>query len=217
MPATFTVALDDAMPAIDLASQVDLKVTVTPHGYTGNVNLTATGLSNGGIASSFGMNMLTLDGSTNATTTLTLKTGSSTAPKALPFSVDVFAAAGTASAPATLTVHSAITIHIPANANSLGGTQANPYKTAFGPYPIPITAPAGISAQNPVTVRFFNDDGVAHEIHASQASEGFDHDPGSIAPHSMDTFVRQVNAKDTYDFYLHDQLQPITIGRIVIQ
>ncbi len=215
--ATFTVSLDDTMPAVDLDSKLALTVTVKPNGFVGPVSLVANGLSTGGIAAMLGTSNLTLDGTTNATTTLNLETGTSTPPNALPFTVAAFAPAGTASVSATVTVNAAITIHIPKNVNQLGGTQQNPYTTAFGPYPIPITAPTGISTTKTVKVRFFNDDDIQHEIHASQQAQGFDHDPGPIDPHTMDTDVRQVNATGTYDFYLHDQNVPSTIGRIVIQ
>ena len=88
---------------------------------------------------------------------------------------------------------------------------------AFGDYPMNIIAPKDISAQKPLTVRFFNDDDVAHEIHAASNAQGFPHDPGPIAAHSMDGLVRKVNSKGLYDFYLHDQNAPKTIGRLAVQ
>ena len=49
------------------------------------------------------------------------------------------------------TVQSVITLHIPMGVNNMGGSVSNPVTTAYGPYPIKITAPQGLSAQNPVT------------------------------------------------------------------
>ncbi len=33
----------------------------------------------------------------------------------------------------------------------------------------------------------------------------------------MDSLVRKVNSKGLYDFYLHDQNAPKTIGRLAVQ
>jgi hypothetical protein len=126
-------------------------------------------------------------------------------------------ATGAKTATAKLTVKPAITIVIPKGVYQLGGTKDNPYKMAFGDYPMNVIAAPGISGQNPLTVRFYNDDDVPHEIHAANQSQGFPHDPGSIAPHSMDSLVRKVNAKGLYDYYLHDQNAPATIGRLAVQ
>jgi len=76
------------------------------------------------------------------------------------------------------------------------GSAQNPYTTAYGPYPIRIRAPH-ISSGNPIVVKFFNDDDVAHEIHAS--SPPSPHDPNPIPPHAADPFVRNVPAAGTYD------------------
>jgi hypothetical protein len=62
-----------------------------------------------------------------------------------------------------------------------------------------------------------NDDSVSHEIHADASGQGFGHDPGPFGGGTMDPYVRKVNTAGTYDFYLHDQGQAITIGRIEIK
>ena len=113
-------------------------------------------------------------------------------------------------------MQSVITIHIPAGVNSNGGTITNPVTTAYGPYPIKIAAPAAI-ATHPVVVYFMNDDSVAHEIHADNPDQGFGHDPGPFNAHTMDPYVRKVIAGGTFDFYLHDQNSPITVGLVEIQ
>jgi hypothetical protein len=214
--ANYAVSVDKPTLAADLIAKADLTVSIAPNGFTGSVALSVVGLPTD-VQASFADASLTLDGTTTATTKLTLTTASNTAPGDLPFSVVGTAGSATKSAPSTLTVHSAITIDIPQGVIGLGGTQTNPYKTAFGTYPITITAPQGISSTTPVTVRFYNADTQSHEIHASAPLAGFAHDPGSIAPQSMDRLVRNVTMKGTYDFYLHDQNGPATVGRIIIQ
>ena len=77
-------------------------------------------------------------------------------------------------------------------------------------------APADISEQNPVTVKFRNADGVSHEIHADEEPSDFPHSPGPIPPNGMDE-PREVNSKGIYNFYLHDQGAVLTPGRIVIE
>jgi hypothetical protein len=215
-PAVYAVSVDKTSLASDLLAQSQLSVAIAPNGFRGAVTLSASGLP-ADVAASFANESLTLDGATTATTTVTLETKSSTKPGDHPFSILVTSSATQAHASSTLTVASAITIDIPQGANQLGGTQSNPVRTAFGSYPIVISAPQGISAGSPVTVRFYNADNVSHEIHASAPGAGFPHDPGSIAPQSMDRLVRKVNTTGTYDFYLHDQNAPITVGRIIIQ
>jgi hypothetical protein len=216
--ATFVVSVDNASPDVDLDDQVDLTITIAPNGYSGSVALAVNNLGNGGITGDLSPgNKVTLDGSTPVKVKLTLTTMSSTPPGDVGFSVSGTVATGAKTASATLTVRPAITIVIPKGANQLGGTATNPYKMAFGDYPMNVIAPQGISAQNPLTVRFFNDDDVSHEIHAANQSQGFPHDPGPIAPHTMDGLVRKVNAKGLYDYYLHDQGKAITIGRLAVQ
>lgn len=215
--ATFVVSLDNSAPQIELDDALELMVTVSPNGYEGSVNLAINNLGNGGITGAFSSKKITLDGVTDTTVKLTLTTMSSTPPGTLNFSVSGAVATGAKTAAATLTVKPAITIVIPKGVLGLGGTQDNPYKKAFGEYPMNVIAAKDISNQSPLTVRFFNDDDVAHEIHAANQSQGFPHDPGPIAPHTMDTLVRKVNAKGLYDFYLHDQNAAKTIGRLAVQ
>ena len=215
--ATYTISFDTSAPAVDLDDAVEMMITLSPNGYVGSVSLTINNLGNGGIEGEFSSSKVTLDGSTAVEVKLTLTTMSSTPPGELDFSVSAKAATGVKTANATLDVRPAITIVIPKNANGFGGTQNDPYKMAFGDYPMNVIAAKDISAQKPLTVRFFNDDDVPHEIHAANQSQGFPHDPGPIAAHSMDNLVRKVNSKGLYDFYLHDQNAPKTIGRLAVQ
>jgi hypothetical protein len=216
-PATFTVALDTTSPQIDLDDELAMTVTLSPKGYMGTVSMAINNLGNGGITGEFSPKKIDLDGVNDVTVKLTLTTMSSTPPGSLSFSVSGTVATGARTTSATLTVKPAITIVIPKGVYQLGGTKDNPYKMAFGDYPMNVIAAQDISDQHPLTVRFFNDDDVAHEIHAANQGQGFPHDPGSIAPHSMDSLVRKVNAKGLYDYYLHDQNGAATIGRLAVQ
>jgi hypothetical protein len=215
--ATFVVSLDTASPQIDLDDALDLTVTIAPMGYVGPVNLAINNLGNGGITGDFASKKVTLDGTTDAKVKLTLTTMSSTPPGSLDFSVSGIVATGAKTASATLTVKPAITIVIPKNVYGLGGTKDNPYKMAFGDYPMNVIAAQDISDAHPLTVRFFNDDDIAHEVHAANQAQGFPHDPGPIPAHSMDGLVRKINSKGLYDYYLHDQNAAATIGRLAVQ
>jgi plastocyanin len=202
--------------SVQLMATATVQVSVAPNGYSGSVDLTAGTLPTG-ITAAFDKPTLTLDGETTATATLTLTTATSAPPGAAPVTVNVTAGGMTQSTLVSVTVESTITLHIPSGVNNTGATVSNPNTTAYGPYPITIVAPSGISASNPVTVYFMNDDDVSHEIHADDQAQGFGHDPGSFGAGKMDPYVRQVNAAGTYDFYLHDQGSPITPGRVFIQ
>jgi plastocyanin len=191
-------------------------VSVAPNGYSGSVAL-SLGTLPVGVTGTFDHASLSLDGTTTATAILTVRTDTSTAPGTVSLAIDASASGTTKSAAVSLAVESKITLHIPAGVDSMGGTVQNPVMTAYGPYPIQITAPQGLSSASPVVVYFMNDDSVSHEIHADASGQGFGHDPGPFGGGTMDPYVRKVNTAGTYDFYLHDQGQAITIGRIEIK
>ena len=212
------VTVDQSTLKSQLMASSTVHVTVAPNGFTGMATL-ALGSMPSGVTGTFDNAQVALDGRTAATATLTLKTADSAAPGDTNIEVDV---SGTGANPGkttlALTVQSIITVHIPMGVNNMGGTISNPVTTAYGPYPMKLAEPpGGISAQNPVTVYFVNDDSVSHEIHASDDQEGFAHDPGPIPPMSTDSLVRNVNTAGSYNFYLHDQGAPITVGLITIQ
>ena len=210
------VTLDQMTLSVQLMATATVTVSVAPNGYSGTVDLAAGTLPTG-ITAAFDKPTLTLDGATTATATLTLTTATSAPPGSVPLAVNATAGGMTQSTAVSVTVESTITLHIPAGVNNTGATVSNPNTTAYGPYPITIVAPPGISASNPVTVYFQNDDTVSHEIHADDQGQGFGHDPGPFGAGKMDPYVRQVNTAGTYDFYLHDQGAPITPGRVFIQ
>ena len=95
--------------------------------------------------------------------------------------------------------------------------QANPVRTAFGSYPMMISTPPGISSTTPVTVRFYNADSVSHEsTHRRRA-------PASRTIRDRyrrdvdERLVRKVTVAGTYEFSLHDQGGPATVGRVVVR
>jgi hypothetical protein len=203
----FDVSLDDATPACDLMADTILHVTITPkNGFSGSVDMAAFDLP-AGVSANFDQTTLHM-ASAAKTVKLTLHVDNTVMVGDAPFSVTAHAGGATKTASGTLTVNPSITVHIPADVLDLGGTSQDPFKTAYGPYPIVINANG-----NMVTVNFMNDDNVSHEIHSDST---FGHDPGLIPAHTMDTFVRHV-PMGQYDFYLHDQGSSATPGQIVIQ
>lgn len=208
--ATFVVTLAEPALDINLMDALEVDVSVAPNGYKGDVALAVTD-PGGMVTAELVDKSVTLDGQTTVITKLKLSTASATPPGDVKFVVSAAVANGTKTADGSATVHSDITITIPAGVNGMSGTGS------FGDYPIKITAPANISDQNPVIVRFYNADTKNHQIHAGNNGQGFPHDPGPIAPNSMDGLVRSVNSGGTFDFYLHDQGSPINQGRIQIQ
>jgi hypothetical protein len=215
-PANLAVTVAQSSIQMQLMAQTVVSVSVAPNGYSGTVQLAANTLPSG-VTASFDHSSLTLDGSTAVTAQLTLVSATDAAPGTASVSVDATASGTTKSAPLSVDVQSVITLHIPAGVDDTGATIVNPNTTAFGPYPITIVAPQNISSQSPVTVYFKNDDTVPHEIHADASAQGFGHDPGAFGAGQMDPYVRKVNTAGTYDFYLHDQGSPLTIGRLHIQ
>jgi hypothetical protein len=215
-PGSFMLTLDKSTASVNLLAQATFTVSVAPSNFTGAVALSVTGLPVG-VTPAFDSSSLTLDGTSTATAHLTLTTASSTAPGDSTF--QVVAAGGTTSVnvSSTLTVASDLTITIPMGVDNNGGTTSSPVMDAFGSYPINITAPADISTASPVTIHFYNGDDVSHEIHASSPGAGFPHGSGEFAPGTMEPTQRAINMKGTYDFYLHDQGGPKTVGRIVVQ
>jgi hypothetical protein len=192
-------------------------LTVAPNGYTGSLSL-AAGTLPAGVTVAFDKTTLAFDGETSETAVLTVTTATDAMSGDLSIDVDATADGMTKTATLAVTVQPSITLHIPAGVNDTGASTSNPNTTAFGPYPITLaTPPGGLSSSNPITIYFMNDDTVSHEIHADNAGQGFGHDPGPFGGGQMDPYVRKVDAAGTFDFYLHDQGSPKTVGRIFIQ
>ncbi len=207
--------MDQSTLQMQLLASSTVHVSIAPNGYAGSVTLAAGTLPTG-VTATFSPATLNLDGSTPGTATLTVATVDSTPPGTVALDVQATADGTTAHGSVSVEVQSVLTIHVPAGVNNMGGTVSAPVTSAYGPYPFKIVAPQNI-ASSPVTVYFMNDDDVSHEIHADNPGQGFGHDPGSFGAHSMDPYVRQVTAVGSYDFYLHDQGAPITIGLVEIK
>jgi plastocyanin len=213
--ATFEVSLDNETPGADLRDSVDLTVLIAPNGYVGPVALAVEGLP-ADVSAELGSAMAVLDGETTEAVDLTLTTISSTQAGDLGFTVTGTVETGVKSAAGTLSVRPVITILIPQGLAGMQGQPGSPNTTAFGDYPTTIKALPGMSAQNPVTVNFFNADNVPHQIHAEYDAQGFPHGTQDIVPGQLDPLVRQVSSPGTYDYYPHD-IGPSILGRIVIE
>ncbi len=213
--AAFAFSVDDTSPGLDLDDAVDLTVTVTADGDVGTVTLGVEDLPDG-VDAIVSPDTLLVGAAGVHTATVTLSTRSWAPPGDHPFTLRATSSTQSETVDGVLAVAPVITIVIPQGVLDLGGTLGNPYKTAYGPYPIEITAPSDIGAE-PVTVFVYNDDDLPHEIHSDQGDVGFPHDADAIPPNAMDPVVRELHQTGTYDFYLHDQGGAATPGRIVIQ
>lgn len=219
---SLSVMLGSASADVELRNvTAPIVVTVAPTGYTGAVNLTVTGLP-AGVTAAFDTPTLMMAGSTGASAHLTLTTKSDVAIGPANLQVVATGGAVTANGALTLNVKPVLTITIPMNVDAMKGTSGMPSKTAFGDYPIMIAAPTNISA-NPVQIKFYNADSAGHCIHASNATQGFPHDPVNngvctalTMKNQFDAQARNVIATGTYTFYLHDQ-GDLTEGQIKIQ
>lgn len=209
--ATFEIAVSASDTAIELRDSAELEISVTPNGYVGTVVVGIAGLP-ADVTSTISPTMVELDGSTVATTTLTIASASDTVTGSFAFTLNAVAPEGTKSVTANLAVEPVITIYIPADLSSYSGSD-----TAFGPFPTMIKALPNMSASNTISVRFFNQDSVPHEIHADAAVQGFPHGNSPIPPNSFDGQTRNVNQPGTYNFYPHDLNDTTIRGRIIIQ
>jgi hypothetical protein len=209
--ADFEIAVSASDTTLELRDSAELEISVTPNGYVGTVLVGIAGLPSD-VTSTISPTMVELDGSTVATTTLSLASASDTVTGSFTFTLNAAAPEGTKSITAGLTVAPVITIYIPPDLSSYSGQD-----TAFGPFPTMIKALPNMSTSNTISVRFFNQDSVPHEIHADAAVQGFPHGNGPIPPNSFDGQTRNVNQPGTYNFYPHDLNDTTIRGRIVIQ
>lgn len=217
-PATFAIVItatetDGATAEIDLRDSTQLTVSVEPNGYEGPVDLALTGLP-ADVLGDLASDTVTLDGSTTETVTLTVSSASNTTTGTFPFVVSGSVDAGEKSGAATVIVHPVITIVIPPNLATFDDDGLD--TTAFGDYPTVIKALPNMSAENTITVNFYNSDTVNHEIHADDQAQGFGHGQGPIPPNSMDSVVRRINSAGEYNYYPHD-IGTTIMGQIVIE
>lgn len=210
-PASFT--LSAAPISLELRDAVDASVDIAPNGYVGEVALAVAG-GPADVMVELGQASVTLDGATTASVPFTVTTLSNTASGAFVVTLVGSVPAGDRSVDAVLTIEPAITITIPPNLSSFSSNPAN--TTAFGDFPTVLKALPNMSADNPITVRFFNADTVPHEIHADDPAQGFPHGNQSIPPGSFDPVVRMINSPGEYLYYPHDIGLSI-LGRIDIE
>jgi len=212
-PATFSIAAADDAPVLELRDTVDVEVSVTPNGYVGPVLLHVEGLPSD-VTADLSTSSVALDGDTTATFTVTLATVSSTVTGDYPFTIHGTVESGEKTGDATLTVEPILTVIIPENLQSFSADPPN--QTAFGDFPTIVTALPNMSADNPITVRFFNAGTVPHEIHADAGADGFGHGTGLIDPGTFDPVERHVTSPGQYGYYPHD-IGPSILGEIDIQ
>jgi len=220
--SSFQLMTDKTSYDVELRSTVTVQVTVAPQGFTGTVNLAVSGLSTG-VTGAFNPPSVSVSGTTGGTSTLTLTTVESVIPATTPFTITGTSGSSSATSAPSLNVMPQITIQIPTNVESLAGTSGNPSTNAFGNYPITINAPANFGTNNPIVVRFVNNDSAPHCIHASNANQGFPHDAVTngvcntlMNKGDVDKTAHNVNTKGSYLFYLHDE-GDTTDGMIKIQ
>jgi hypothetical protein len=219
---SFQVMTDKTSYNVELRATVQVQVTVAPQGFTGTVSLAVTGLSTG-VTGAFNPTSVNVSGTTGATSMLTLTTLESVTPATTPFTVTATSGSATASSAPSLVVMPQITIQIPTNVAAKAGTTATPSTDAFGNYPIVINAPSNFGANNPIVVKFLNNDSSPHCIHASNSAQGFPHDAVTngvcntlMQKGQLDQTAHNVNTKGSYLFYLHDE-GDTTDGMIKIQ
>jgi plastocyanin len=197
---------DDERRRLELHASTDVSVTIAPNGYTGVVSLSLMNVP-GDVDASVSPTSVTLDGSTDESITLTVTSASNSETGAFAITVVGTVPEGTASCDVSVTIEPVITITIPQNLESFASNPAD--TTAFGDYPTVIKSA-------PVTVKFFNDDTVSHEIHADQDDAGFGHGQGPIAAGAFDPVVREINQSGEFPYYPHD-IGTTILGLIVVE
>ncbi|AKT41571.1 hypothetical protein [Chondromyces crocatus] len=211
--ATYSVRLGTPVHEVELQAETDTTVIVTPNGFVGSVTLGVTGLAGGDVGTTWSNATVTLDGSTEVEVTLTLNTFSNSTVGTSLGKVTATSDVGVNDADLTIEILPQITIVIPPNVASRVNTT-----DSFGAYPTRIKALSNLSADNPINVRFYNQDGVPREIHADNPNQGFAHTGAAIQPGAYDARTRPVNVAGTYNFYMHGIANGESIrGRIVVE
>lgn len=204
---TLAVTLDNATPASDLGSSVDVTVTVEPkEGFKGDAALTVTGLPTGATAT-FSPASVTLN-TTAATSKLTIKVPATVAPSAggAASAIVIKAASGdtVATANANFKVNPKITMTIPVNADAMRAAVGTRYVDGWAG-PIMGTAPQALQTQsgNPIAVIVKNADSKSHIVHGNA---GFVHGDTSnpVPPGGTDPKTRTLSAGVNTSGYLHD-------------
>jgi len=213
--AVFELIASESAPSIELRDSREVTITIKPNGYKGPVTLDLAEPAPEGVTADLATTTVQLQGDADVTTTLTLSSLSDSPTGESVITVTGTVESGTKEVGVTLTVRPEITIRIPPGLSGLQGTQADPNQTAFGDYPTRIRALTNMSNDNPITIKFLNEDNVVHSIHAGQDAQGFPHG-NDIAPGALEDQARNVNAPGTYDYYPHD-IGTTLVGRIVIE
>lgn len=166
--ATFSIALDNGTPTVDLGKETTINVTVAPkNGFTGTVTLAVEGLPAGVTAA---------PASGTPGTPIALKLTSAydaaVTPKATPAALTITGTSGAekATANANFKINPKVEVRIPVNAQALlaaGGTvYRDEYGTAFG--------------KNPATMKTQADNGIQLTIFNADSKQRVIHFPGSL-------------------------------------
>ncbi len=169
----FTVGLSSTTPAVDLGASATIDVSITGKpGFTGEVDLSATGLP-AGVTAAFAPAKVTV-GAGAVTSKLTLTTAYTAIPSApnasTPIQIVAKSAGGQATANANFKVNPRLTLTIPMNVDALRqagvGTQfKSEWGAAFGATPTQLRTQEG----NGIVVVVRNADSTAHIIHSGGA------------------------------------------------
>jgi hypothetical protein len=212
---TFAVTVDNATPATDLGTSIDLTVTVAPKaGFKGDAALTVTGLPTGATGT-FSPASVTLN-TTPVTSKLTIKVPATVAPSASGAASAIVikassgangAAATEATANANFKVNPKVTMTIPVNADAMRAAVGTRYVDGwFGPMFGSAPAPLQTQVGNPIVVVVKNADSVPHIVHGNA---GFVHGDtanpvpaGGIDPKNRT--LNPANGTLTTSGYLHE-------------
>ncbi len=204
---SLAVTVDNATPATDLGTSIDLTVTVAPkEGFKGEAALTVTGLPTGATAT-FLPTSVTLNTS-SVTSKLTIKVPATVAPSASGASsamvISATSGATAATANASFKVNPRITMTIPVNANAMRAAVGTRYVDGWAG-PMMGSAPEALQTQqgNPITVIVKNADSTSHIVHGNA---GFVHGDTNnpVPPGGTDPKNRTLSAGVSTSGYLHD-------------
>jgi hypothetical protein len=209
MNGTFTAAVDNTTPAVDMGKQIVLTVTITPAmGFTGTVNLDVTGLPATGVTAKFDNAAPSITGTTPATAKLTLDVAYAAQANTIPIKIEAKSGTQTSTAMANFKINGQFTMEIPLNIAAL---KTAGYDPTFGT-PVPLTAPAD---GTDIVVKVINLDSTSHIVHgngagqtvngvASTASLPHGSTATALTQNTVDPTNRVAKAGQTYNGYMHD-------------
>jgi hypothetical protein len=200
-----TLAGANATPIVDLGQETKIEVSVEPKGsFTGNVDLTVTGLPAGVTATPATANVA--GGATKATLTLKADYSAAVSTADVPLVIQAKNGTAVATANANFKVASKVTVTIPMNVDALRGANQlrAEYGTAFGPAGTALKAGTG-----GLVVTVFNADSKSHVIHGPGGNFPHGNTAAPIPPNSFEMNgnaprTRTLPAGTNATAYLHE-------------